>query len=259
MHPNRLALVALLALLATAFDAGAACTAGNPNANATESTPTSAFVDNHDGTVTHNLTGLMWKQCSQGQSGEGCATGAASRMTWSAALATAVADTTAEHNDWRLPNKKELESIVETCGYKPSINQPLFPATAASSFWSGSSYVPNPTSAWGVDFSDGGTFTGYKGSDIYVRLVRGGSVGQTAQANLSALTLSSGSLTPAFAYVRTSGCRPAPAFGRRHPRGGRDTTGPREAHPDVPVVLGRSAGRACPDRADPRGAWRHRR
>ncbi len=109
-----------------------ACTAGNPNVNVIESTPTSTFIDHGNGTVTHSLTGLMWKQAVLGP------------MDWSAALAAAAADTTAGHSDWRLPNKKELESIVEHCGYSPSINQTLFPSTPAFIFWSGSTYVPNP-------------------------------------------------------------------------------------------------------------------
>ena len=44
-------------------DNGTACTAANPLASATESTPTAAFTIHGDGTLTHQLTGLMWKQC----------------------------------------------------------------------------------------------------------------------------------------------------------------------------------------------------
>jgi hypothetical protein len=139
-----------------------ACTAGNPNANVIESTPTSTFIDHGNGTVTHNLTGLMWKQAVQGP------------IDWSAALAAAAADTTAGYSDWRLPNKKELESIVEHCGYSPSINQTLFPSTPAFIFWSSSSYVPNPSFAWTVLFFAGSSTTLDKTNNRYVRLVRGG-------------------------------------------------------------------------------------
>ena len=177
MTSNHFALAALSALLVAGFQARAVtlCTAGNPNTTSVaETTPTSAFVNNNDGTLTHSLTGLMWKRCAQGLSGASCATGAATPMTWSAALAAAVADTTAGHSDWRLPNKKELESIVEFCGYSPAINQTLFPATPAWVFWSGSSYVPSPTSAWNVHFFYGFTFVYDKTYGLYVRLVRGG-------------------------------------------------------------------------------------
>lgn len=64
----------------SAFDAIAACTAGNPSGSVTESTPTSAFTNNGDGTVT-GLTGLVWKRSAQGLSGAGCATGTAKLVT----------------------------------------------------------------------------------------------------------------------------------------------------------------------------------
>lgn len=175
MYRNLLALAALLAMQATAFEAGAAsCTAGNPSASLTESTPTSAFTNHGDGTLTHSLTGLMWKQCVQGLSGAGCATGTATAMPWSAALAASAADTTGGYGDWRLPNKKELESIVESCGHSPAINQTLFPATPALYYWSASSYVADPSNAWFVNFNVGYTSNYFKTYNFTVRLVRGG-------------------------------------------------------------------------------------
>lgn len=184
MHPNRKsgiycnlrALAAVLGILVIGSDAiASACTAGNPNPYVIESTPTSAFTDHGNGTVTHNLTGLMWKQCAQGLSGATCTTGTATAMTWSAALATSIADTTAGHSDWRLPNKKELESIIEFCGIGPAINQVIFPFTPASLFWSASSYALSPQLAWFVSFLVGvGKSTPKMSNSIYVRLVRGG-------------------------------------------------------------------------------------
>jgi hypothetical protein len=174
MCRNLFALAAMLAMLATGFEAHAVCAAGNGNANVIESTPTSAFTDNGDGTVTHNLTGLMWKQCAEGLSGAGCATGSATAFTWANALIQAKNANFSGQTDWRLPNKKELESIVEFCGHSPSINQTIFPATPASNFWSGTPYVPYSTFAWFVRFLDGVTFANYKAGRAFVRLVRGG-------------------------------------------------------------------------------------
>ena len=162
MYRNLLPLTAIIIMLSIVVEAGAACTAGNPNIYVIESTPTSTFTNHGNGTVTHSLTGLMWKQAAQGP------------MTWSAALAAAVADVTAGYSDWRLPNKKELESIVESCGYNPAINQTLFPSTPASNFWSGSTYIPYPTDAWFVSFDDGGTDAYDKTIISYMRLVRSG-------------------------------------------------------------------------------------
>jgi hypothetical protein len=60
------------------------------------------FEDNGDGTVTDHATGLMWQQAD---SGEG--------MDWEAALAYAESATTGGYGDWRLPDIKELQSIVD--------------------------------------------------------------------------------------------------------------------------------------------------
>jgi hypothetical protein len=60
------------------------------------------FVDNGDGTITDRATGLTW---AQGDSGSG--------MVWGDALAYCEGLTLAGHDDWRLPNAKELQSIVD--------------------------------------------------------------------------------------------------------------------------------------------------
>jgi hypothetical protein len=181
MYLNSFALASGIFLLVAGFQARAvtSCTAGNPNTTSVvETTPTTAFVNNNDGTVTHGLTGLMWKQCAQGLSGAACTSGTPLATTWSAALAVAVADTTAGHADWRLPNKKELQSIVESCGFGPAINQIIFPATPGSLtqwfFWSSSSYFTEPAGAAIVSFSGGQTGYGGKSTLAHVRLVRGG-------------------------------------------------------------------------------------
>lgn len=138
-----------------------------------------AFTDNGDGTVTDTVTGLMWDQCSQGQSAVACATGTASLMNWAAALTTAVTANTTNHRgytDWRLPNKNELASLVDLSSTtNPVINLTAFPATPASSlYWSSTTYTPNPAGAWGVDFFVGGPVAGNKTDLSRVRLVRSG-------------------------------------------------------------------------------------
>lgn len=154
------------------------CSAGNPNFNLLESTPSGAFIDNGNGTVTHVTTGLMWKRCAEGLSGETCATGVPTNPSWSDALAAAANSTFAGFTDWRLPNIKELQSIVETCGYDPATNQNIFPASpsAASStlFWSASTDVYNPANAWIILFERGGGVATDKASRLSVRLVRRG-------------------------------------------------------------------------------------
>ncbi|MCF7848370.1 MAG: DUF1566 domain-containing protein [Kiritimatiellales bacterium] len=62
---------------------------------------TNDFRNNSDGTVTDKATGLMWSQADAGG------------MDWENALAYAEGSTLAGHSDWRLPNTKELQSIVD--------------------------------------------------------------------------------------------------------------------------------------------------
>ncbi len=157
----------------------ASCTAVNPNASVIQTTPTADFdATATDGTVIHTKTGLMWKRCAEGQTWDDtnatCA-GTAGLLNWQNALAAAATSTFAGHSDWRLPNVKELQSIVESCGYNPAINQTVFPATpAAFSWWSASSYGPNPASAWSVNFNGGNVFANDRSIGLFVRLVRGG-------------------------------------------------------------------------------------
>ncbi len=61
-----------------------------------------SFVDNGDGTITDHATGLMWQQADS-------VTG----MTWEEALACAENLELGGYRDWRLPNAKELQSIVD--------------------------------------------------------------------------------------------------------------------------------------------------
>lgn len=60
------------------------------------------YVDNSDDTVTDKSTKLMWAKNDSGK-----------RMDWVEALEYAEKSTLAGHNDWRLPNSKELQSLVD--------------------------------------------------------------------------------------------------------------------------------------------------
>lgn len=60
------------------------------------------FVDNKDNTITDKATGLMWSKYDSGRG-----------MDWKSALACAEKTKLAGYSDWRLPNAKELQSIVD--------------------------------------------------------------------------------------------------------------------------------------------------
>jgi Protein of unknown function (DUF1566) len=182
MRRRRLARMLLSTLLLTVpcLPLHAACTAGSPNAAIPESTPTSAFVDNGDGTVTHTLTNLTWAKCADGKSGAACDVGFLQSVGWQNALARVVAANAASflgHSDWRMPNIKELESIVENCGLNPAINQVVFPGAAqdlSSQYWSSTLDVQTVGKVWYVLFGEGATSTNFRFSLYALRLVRGG-------------------------------------------------------------------------------------
>jgi len=148
------------------------------------STPDARFVDRGDGTVTDLHTGLMWKQCSEGtwSNTQPCDSGVALVFTWQQALQRAadVDEGTAGENlgyhDWRLPNHKELASLVELKCVRPAINTRFFPETPPSGWFSSSSvFADSDGYVWGVRFDTGRDFaTSRSLSRPYLRLVRGG-------------------------------------------------------------------------------------
>ncbi len=147
------------------------------SASIPESTPTAEFTDHGDGTVTHSRTGLMWKRCAEGQT---WSTGTCSIVlagyatTWTDALLAARNSNFANHTDWRLPNFKELESIVEDKCYSPAINASIFPNTPPSLFWSASAAASGSGYVWSLYFTHGILSSLYKNFVGQVRLVRSG-------------------------------------------------------------------------------------
>lgn len=116
------------------------------------------FVDNRDGTVGDRATGLTWTQGDSGdaafrpllaatRTGDG-------RLDWGEALAFCDGLRFAGHDDWRLPNAKELHSIVDY-GRAPDVTNsavidPLFRVTTITDpegkrdwpfFWSSTSHL----------------------------------------------------------------------------------------------------------------------
>jgi hypothetical protein len=81
----------------------------------------------------------------------------------------------AGHTDWRIPNIKELQSIVDYGRSGPASSVPG--STVADGYWSSTSFADNPLLAWSVHFSTGnGGDIGIKNdSDLHARAVRGGS------------------------------------------------------------------------------------
>ena len=123
--------------------------------------------------VTDNITDLMWQGCPAGQSGSDCA-GEHVPHTWIEALAYCDGLTWGGHDDWRMPDRHELQSIVDYGRTDPSIDSSAFPGTPTSFFWSLSSVSGESVSAWVVPFNDGRAGRVGKDGGMVVRCVRGG-------------------------------------------------------------------------------------
>ena len=116
------------------------------------------FTDNGDGTIKDNVTGLVWQKCSAGQTNDSACSGTEVVKVWKTALSYCEDLVLGGRSDWRLPNIRELLSIVDEFKSNPSINTVYFPATLSSGYWSSSIYVHYTSDAWCVDFSSGHSF-----------------------------------------------------------------------------------------------------
>lgn len=123
------------------------CVSGDPT--------TSQFMDNGDGTVTDVDTGLMWRKEAS-----------ATTMDWKHALAWCADDATAGYADWRVPGKRELDSLVE--------GAPLGVFMGTDWAWSGTTNVADPRIASGVDLGLRRSTNQLKATSYRVRCVRAG-------------------------------------------------------------------------------------
>ena len=162
-----------------------------------------SYTDNGDGTTTDNNTGLLWEQKDD-------STGLHDKdntFRWSGSGSeetiwdwlddinnTCANDETVDcstngdcagvgglcgfagHRDWRIPNVKELHSIVDYGRFNPSID-PIFGLTAATDYWSSTTLFKPAFQnfAWVVNYINGVVRLFTKNVLIRVRAVRGGS------------------------------------------------------------------------------------
>ncbi|TXH66912.1 MAG: DUF1566 domain-containing protein [Thiothrix sp.] len=171
------ALFTLVAFQSEVWSADQYCKIGLINAT----TPVTQFQDNKDGTVTDLKTKLIWKKCTEGQTWQSTTntckpdSDIALMLNWPEAL-----DRAAQINNigfanavtWRLPNIKELSSIIENACYGPSINLTVFPDTPSGIFWSSTPYIGAGEYAWSVRFNYGQNSMNYKYDYYFARLVR---------------------------------------------------------------------------------------
>ncbi|MBB6558847.1 putative repeat protein (TIGR02543 family) [Acidovorax soli] len=136
----------------------------------------------------------------------------ADTFTWAGALSAAAAANAANHlghNDWRLPSKNELESLVDVAASASPVIDPVFPwPYPGAEFWSSTTYTPAPSGAWRVSFANGSVAAEGKTTLLRVRLLRGGSAAAAFDRLHGALHAITSSVNPAAAG--SVNCSPNP-------------------------------------------------
>jgi len=164
--------------------------------------PGTRFSDNGDGTVTDQLTGLVWLKnaaCFAPASWANAVTDANQLASGQCGLTDGSAA-----GQWRLPNLIELESLIDAAASAPAVSGPFanVPATAAGSvywtstpYWSGEGAATG--SAWAIRLSDGRYINGNdaNGSNLMASALNG--VWAVKGTSGAAVTLAStGSIEP---------------------------------------------------------------
>lgn len=116
--------------------------------------PTPRFTDNSNGTVTDNLTGLIWLKNANCFVTQVWATALTSANTLASGSCGLTDSSTA--GQWRLPNATELESLVDSGQSSPALpaGHP-FTGVQSINYWSSSSYANGANYAWIVSMADG--------------------------------------------------------------------------------------------------------
>jgi len=126
--------------------------------------PSPRFTDNGD-TVTDNLTGLMWIQNPD-----------ATTRNWNDAVDYCSGLGTAGHSDWRLPNRFEMESLLDLSKFNPALpaGHPFGAGVQSNWYWTSTTYAVNTDIAFYVSLSGGFVSGNAKTLATYVWPVRGG-------------------------------------------------------------------------------------
>lgn len=131
-------------------------------AEATASAPPGRFAASTD-TVLDNKTHLVWQRSA-----------ASARPFSTAAWYCQSLSLGGFATGWRLPTRKELESLVDETASRPAVDATAFPATPAEPFWTSTPYAPSQNRQWVVDFATGSSIDSptTTGTQYRVRCVR---------------------------------------------------------------------------------------
>lgn len=116
--------------------------------------------------VTDNLTGLVWSKNAN----------IGGAMAWASAITYCEALDYGGQTDWRLPNAKELYSLVDLGRFNPALptGHPFIGVQTGGYYASSSTCADNMGYVWFVDFYVLGVYSALKSGSFYVWPVRGG-------------------------------------------------------------------------------------
>jgi len=138
--------------------------------------PDPRFTDNADGTITDELTGLMWTKDGYAPGPVACSPG--EDKTWEEALDYVDclnSDGYLGHDDWRLPNRNELRSLVNHADDTSDwLNGQGFTNVQGLGYWTSTTYAydDETSNAWFVDLGTVTVDYSGKGSSRPVWAVR---------------------------------------------------------------------------------------
>jgi len=152
--------------------------------------PTTRFTDNGNQTVTDNSNQLIWSKNANLAGGY---------KTWQQALdyiKTLNSSNYQGYNDWRLPNRNEMASLIDRSRSSPALptGHP-FANVQTGYYWSSSTYIDWTDNAWKVNMLNGDVTYGGKTLSYSVWPVRGGQSGSFGDLVISKSGSGTGTVT----------------------------------------------------------------
>jgi probable HAF family extracellular repeat protein len=163
--------------------------------------PNPRFTDNENETVTvtDNVTGLIWTKNANAPGPSVCNPG--TLKTWQEALDYVACINTYSYlgyDDWRLPNRKELRSLIDYSRDDPALQlgHP-FISVQLSNYWSSTTYAnyANTSNAWDVFMWRGDEYYNSKDATNHVWPVRAGEVRSFGNLEIDPASYDFGSIT----------------------------------------------------------------
>lgn len=145
------------------------------NSKAALTSPISRFKQDDLGNVLDTYTGLIWRRCVAGMSGQYCSKGRKNFMSWVGALEYAAEENSslnAAETPWRIPNIKELQRTVETQCEEPALNPFVFPNIPLDNVWSSTPHARQSTNSYYFQYQNSIIFYGSRRDKHMVHLVR---------------------------------------------------------------------------------------